>query len=129
MHIIHLSAEKLQSDIQLQAHVGIQVGLTLLSLCTKGGGRSAVQGEGRGAYSGQLVGLGGGGAYHSSECGETPIRYPATSACWNTGRYKTIGVANKFFPRPKKINDGFPLTGQKFKGSVGRDSFFFFTCM
>ena len=28
--------------------------------------------------------------------------------------------------RPKKINDGFPLTGPKFKGSVGREFFFFF---
>ncbi len=47
VHIIHLSAEKLQSDIQLQAHVGIQVGTTLLSF--------RAQRVGRGAYSGQLV--------------------------------------------------------------------------
>ncbi len=26
---------------------------------------------------------------------------------------------------PKKINDGFPLTGPKFEGSVGREFFFF----
>ncbi len=32
--------------------------------------------------------------------------------------YKDLGTL-----RPKKINDGFPLTGPKFKGSVGRDSY------
>ncbi len=28
--------------------------------------------------------------------------------------------------RLKKINDGFPLTGPKFEGSVGREIFFFY---
>ena len=28
--------------------------------------------------------------------------------------------------RPKKINDGFAVTGQKLEGSVGRKFFFFF---